>query len=206
MTPVLEGGSRLAGGKKIWKFLLRLLGVVLFVALLALLAGTLILAKPQEDKAETAAAKPSADARPAVTVEQESDLFSLVSDFPAPVMSYMSGSGMTFVSATSADLAYAGGFARIAVLYWQTAEGVPVTLRTVWPADALSLLEDGYHFMPYAGPALFGSASVRMENDETVRLHTATDQALYVVLLPRSLSSQVSTLCSSLQLYSAAAD
>lgn len=196
----------MADGKKIRKTALRIIGAVIAAALLALLAASLILAKPQGEETETAAARPSQDASPAVSISSEADLVGLISAFPAPVMSFMSGSGMTFVSATSADLAYAGGFARIAVLYWQTAEGVPVTLRTVWPADALSLLEDGYHFMPYAGPALFGSASVRMENDETVRLHTATDQALYVVLLPRSLSSQVSTLCSSLQLYSAAAE
>ena len=196
----------MADGKKIRKSLLRIIGAVIAAALLALLAASLILAKPQEEKSETAAARPSENASPAVSISSEADLVGLISAFPAPVMSFMSGSGMTFVSATSSDVAYNGGFARIAVLYWQTAEGVPVTLRTVWPADALSLLEDGYHFMPYAGPALFGSASVRMENDETVRLHTATDQALYVVLLPRSLSSQVSTLCSSLQLYSAAAD
>ena len=196
----------MADGKKIRKTALRIIGAVIAAALLALLAASLILAKPQGEETETASARPSQDASPAVSISSEADLVGLISAFPAPVMSFMSGSGMTFVSATSADLAYAGGFARIAVLYWQTAEGVPVTLRTVWPADALSLLEDGYHFMPYAGPALFGSASVRMENDETVRLHTATDQALYVVLLPRALSSQVSTLCSSLQLYSAAAE
>ena len=196
----------MADGKKIRKSLLRIIGAVIAAALLALLAASLILAKPQGEETETALARPSPDASPAVSIQSESDLVSLISAFPAPVMSFMSGSGMTFVSATSADLAYAGGFARIAVLYWQTAEGVPVTLRTVWPADALSLLEDGYHFMPYAGPALFGSASVRMENDETVRLHTATDQALYVVLLPRALSGQVSSLCGSLQLYSATAD
>ena len=196
----------MADGKKIRKSLLRIIGAVIAAALLALLAASLILAKPQEEKSETAVARPSENASPAVSIQSESDLVSLISAFPAPVMSFMSGSGMTFISATSSDVAYGGGFARIAVLYWQTAEGVPVTLRTVWPADALSLLEDGYHFMPYAGPALFGSASVRMENDETVRLHTATDQALYVVLLPRALSGQVSSLCGSLQLYSATAD
>ena len=97
-----------------------------------------------------------------------------------------------------------GGFGRVATLYWQTAEGEPVTLRSIWPADAVSLLEGGFHFMPAAGPTLFGSASVRMEKDDSVRLHTATDQALYVVLLPRSLSGQVSDLCRSLQLFTAA--
>ena len=195
----------MAGGKKIRKILLRLLGGVVLAAVLALLAFTLILAKPQEDASPAAADPPSAEARPAVTVDQESGLVTLVSDFPAPVMSYMSGSGMVFVSAVSADAAVPGGFGRVATLFWQTPEGEPVTLRSIWPADAVNLLEGGFHFMPAAGPALFGSASVRMEKDDSVRLHVATDQALYVVLLPRALSGRVSELCRSLQLFTAAA-
>ena len=157
----------MAGGKKIWKFLLKLLGALVSVALLALLAASLILAKPQKEETARAVTSPAPESRPAVTVEQESGLVRLVSDFPAPVMSFMSGSGMTFVSATSADAAVSGGFGRIATLYWQTPEGEPMTLRSIWPADALSLLEDGFHFMPYAGPALFGSTSVRMERQKT---------------------------------------
>ena len=191
----------MANGKKIRKILLRLAGVVISVALLALLAASLIIAKPQDGDAGSAAVRPSADSSPAVFVEDEKDLIRLISDFPASVMSFMSGSGMTFVSATSSDAAVDGGFARVATLNWQTAEGEPVMLRSIWPAGALGLLEDGYHFMPYAGPTLFGSPSGRMENDDTVRIHVATDQGLYVVLLPRPLSAQAGTLCRSLQLF-----
>ena len=191
----------MAGGKMIRKILIRLIGALIAVALFALLAASLILAKPQDADRQAAQASPSPEAGPAVSVEQETDLARLFSAFPAPVMSFMSGSGMTFVSGTCADAAVSGGFGRVATLYWQTAEGDPVTLRSIWPAGALSLLEGGYHFMPYAGPALFGDASVRMENDQSVRLHTATDQALYVVLLPRSLSAQTETVCRSLQLF-----
>lgn len=192
----------MAGEKKIRKVFFRLTGILIAVALLALLAASLIIAKPQESGQVSVSAGPSSESSPAVSVESEQDLPELISSFPAPVMSFMSGSGMTFVSATSADAAVSGGFGRIATLNWQTPEGEPVMLRSIWPADALSLLEGGYHFMPYAGPALFGSASVRMENDETVRIHVTTDQALYVVLLPRALSSQTGTLCRSLQLFS----
>ena len=191
----------MTGGIKIRKILLRLVGVVIAVALLALLAASLIIAKPQEEEQPSAPVRPSAQANPAVNAENEQELTALIAAFPAPVMSFMSGSGMTFVSATSADAAVNGGFGRVATLNWQTAGGEPVKLRSIWPADALSLLEDGYHFMPYTGPALFGSNSVRMENDAAVRLHTATDQALYVVLLPRSLSAQAGEVCRSLQLY-----
>ena len=201
-----KGVSSLAGGKKLRKFLLRFLGAVLCLALLALLAASLIIAKPQDKDEKTAPDSPSGVSSPAVSVEAEEDLSRLVSAFPAPVMSFMSGSGMTFVSATSADAAVRGGFGRVATLYWQTPEGEPMTLMSIWPADALSLLDDGYHFMAAAGPTLFGSASVRMENDVSVRIHVATDQALYVVLLPRSLSQRAGELCRSLQLFTADRD
>ena len=191
----------MAGGIRFRKILIRLIGFIAAAALLAFLAASLIVAKPQDENRPAASAKPSGQASPAVSAASEQDLPGLISSFPAPVMSFMGGSGMTFVSATSADSAVDGGFGRIAVLNWQTAEGEPVQLRTIWPANALGLLEDGYHFMPYTGPSLFGSISVRMENDSTVRIHTATDEALYVVLLPRSLSAETNALCQSLQLF-----
>ena len=191
----------MAGGKKIRKFLIRFVGAVIAVALLALLAVSLIIARPQDPEQASEPDKPSMQSSPALSAESEQDLYRLYESFPAPVMSFLSGSGMTFVSATSADEAFGGGFARVATLNWQTAEGQPVRLRTIWPANALSLLEDGFHFMPAAGPALFGSNSVRMENDEAVRLHTATDKALYTVLLPRALSADTASVCRSLQLF-----
>ena len=195
----------MAGGKKVRKVLLRIVGTVIAIAVMALLAASLIIAKPQEEDPAPAAARPFTNASPAVTIEDELDLSQLFAAFPAPVMSFMGGSGMTFVSATCADAAVDGGFGRVATLNWQTAEGEPVRLRSIWPAGALDLLEGGYHFMPYTSPALFGSSSVRMENDQTVRIHAATDQALYEVLLPRALSPETGNICRALQLYASEA-
>ena len=195
----------MAGGKKVRKILLRIVGTVIAIAVMALLAASLIIAKPQDGDPAPAAARPFTDASPAVTIEDELDLSQLFAAFPAPVMSFMGGSGMTFVSATCADAAVDGGFGRVATLNWQTAEGEPVRLRSIWPAGALDLLEGGYHFMPYTSPALFGSSSVRMENDQTVRIHAATDQALYEVLLPRALSPETGNICRALQLYASEA-
>lgn len=196
-----KGATSLAGGKNIRKRVFSILGGLVLLALLALAGVALILAKPQGAEDAAAPAKPSKESRPAVSIDAENDLVRLVSDFPAPVMSFMSGSGMTFVSATSADAALSGGFGRVATLYWQTPEGEPMVLQSLWPADALSLLDGGYHFTLARGPALFGSDSVRMENDESIRFHVATDQALYVLLLPRSLGSRAADLCRSLQLF-----
>ena len=116
-------------------------------------------------------------------------------------MSFMGGSGMTFVSASCADEAVNGGFGRVATLYWQTTDGEPMILQSIYPASALSLLDNGYHFSTILGPTLFGVSSVRMENDDTVRVHAATETGLYVVTVPKSLAPKLSSLCRSLQLF-----
>ena len=191
----------MAAGKKFWKILLKILGILVSAVLLVLAAASLILAKPASEQTEPPAEPPVLAAGPALEIKNEAELYRLVASFPAPVMSLMSGSGMTFVSAVSSDAAVSGHFARNAVLYWQTEDAQPLILQSICPADSLSLLEDGYHFSAVAGPVLFGNPSVRMEKDDTIRIHTATDQALYVLTVPRSLSDRVSNLCRSLQLF-----
>ena len=165
----------MADGKKTRKVLIRILEIVFSAALLVLLAVSLILAKPQEDKTASAAPSPAVQAGQAIRIDHENDLVHL--DFPAPLMCFQNSSGMTFTEATCADLSVPGGYGRVAEL------------------------EEGFHFMPYSGPTFFGSISVRMENDQFIRLHTTTDQALYEVLLPRRLSKQVSQICGFLKLY-----
>ena len=40
-----------------------------------------------------------------------------------------------------------------------------------------------------------------MEKDQVIRIHTATDEALYVILVPFSLSDQIQELSRSVQLF-----
>ena len=42
-----------------------------------------------------------------------------------------------------------------------------------------------------------------MERDGVIRLHTATDSGLYAVTVPENLRADLSTLCRSLQLFTA---
>ena len=196
----------MAAGKKLWKILLKILACLVSIALLALAAASLILAKPAPEPSAAPAATPSAASGPALEIRDETELYRLVAAFPAPVMSFMSGSGMTFVSAVSADSAVSGSFARTTTLYWQTEDARPMILQSICPADSLSLLEEGYHFSATPGPTLFGNPSVRMEKEDTIRIHATTDQALYVLILPSSLSDQVSNLCRSLQPFTANQD
>ena len=188
--------------KKFGTALLKVLTALFTIALIAAVGFLLILAQPKSEEKEKAEPQPLLAASPALNISQESELRSLVGAFPVPVLSFMSGSGMSFVSAISADTALDGGFGRVATLYWQTAEGEPLMLQSIYPASALSLLDNGYHFSSILGPTLFGVDSVRMENGDTVRVHAATETGLYVVTVPKDLAPKLSSLCRSLQLFS----
>ena len=184
------------------QILLKVLTGLFSVILIVIIGALLVLGQPQKKENEKAEPQPLLTASPALNIDSETGLVSLVESFPAPVLSFMSGSGMSFVSAISSDMGLEGGYGRVATLYWQTPDGDPLILQSIYPASALSLLGSGYHFSTAAGPTLFGVDSVRMENADTVRLHAATDTGLYVVTVPKSAASGVSSLCRSLQLFS----
>lgn len=191
-----------SGRRTILQVLLKVVTALFSVALIVLIGALLVLVQPKREDTEKAEPQPLLTASPAMNIEAETDLRSLVESFPVPVLSFMSGSGMSFVSGTSADAGLEGGYGRVVSLYWQTQDGDPLILQSIYPASALSLLEKGYHFSAVAGPTLFGVDSVRMENADTVRVHAATDTGLYVVTVPKSAASKISSLSRSLQLFS----
>ncbi len=189
-------------GKNFLHVLLKILTGFFSVILIVLIGALLVLAQPGKEENEKAEPQPLLTASPAIKIDAETELRSLVESFPAPVLSFMSGSGMVFVSGSSADAGLKGGYGRVVTLYWQTPDGDPLILQSIYPASALSLLDNGYNFSAVGGPTLFGAESVRMENEETVRIHAATDSGLYVVTVPKSAASGLSSLSRSLQLFS----
>ena len=192
----------ISGRRKFVRILLKVLTGLLSVVLIVLIGALLVLAQPKKEDTEKAEPQPLLTASPALNIDRETDLRSLVESFPVPVLSFMSGSGMSFVSGTSADTGLKGGYGRVVSLYWQTPDGDPLILQSIYPASALSLLDNGYHFSTVAGPTLFGVDSVRMENADTVRIHAATSTGLYVMTVPKTAASKISTLSRSLQLFS----
>ena len=175
--------------------------MLLTLTLLTVSAAALILARPDPSEKSDSDSKPPLEAAPSLSIQQETDLRVLVESFPIPVMSFMSGSSMLFVSGEATDFLLSGERGRRITLYWQTADGIPMTLESVYPADALGTLDAGYHFSNIAGPTLFGAASVRMESESNLRLHTTTENGLYVVIAPKELAGQLSSLSRSLQLF-----
>ena len=117
-------------------------------------------------------------------------------------MSLVRGTGLEFVSGTTQNVSVDGAIGRTATLTWRTRDGNQVVLQSIYPATALSLLGNDYHFVGKLGPSLFGSESVYMETSGTARLHARTDSALYVVIVPKALVSRLTSLSQSLQLLS----
>ncbi len=191
-------------GKNLTRLIGRVLTGLLALVLLAFLYVTLVVGQPQELPAGPTATPPALIARPAVQISSENDMLQILRAFPVPVMSFMSGSGMTLLSGTCADAAYHGSLARIVTLTWQNPEGESIILRSICPASALELLGgSGFSFSAQAGPVLFGQTSVRMENRELLRLHVVSGEGLYCLTAPLSLSDSLSLLTRSVQLFTA---
>ena len=188
--------------KIILRFLGKTLSALLTFVLLAFLVFILIVGQPQDPEQTPV---PSATPLPAASpllIQSERDFPALLNAFPAPVMSFMSGSGMSFVSGSVMDAAWRGGFARILTLSWQTPEGQSLILQSICPADALDLIgKKDYSFSAVSGPTLFGQPTVRMENVDSVRIHTVFSEGLYVLTAPLSLASSLSSLSRSVQLF-----
>ncbi len=188
--------------KKITTLVLRIISGILTAVLFAAVCFVLIMAHPRPDKEKRSDPQPLLTASPAMAVSSLPEMKAFVRSFPIPVMMFLDTDGLTFDCASSEDASLPGGKGRIASIWWKTGDGEEVILQSIYPANALSLLESGYHFSNTGGPMLFGSQSVRMEKADTVRIHAAADTGLYVMIVPKSLSAKIAALSRSLQLVS----
>jgi len=182
-----------------------IVGTLAAALLLAVFYLAVILGQPQESEDIIARANPNQPllaASPAVSITDEGQLDLLAEAFPAALLRPMSGSGLNFVSGTSYDTAYENGFARRVTLTYQTAEGLVMTVESIYHARALALLPKGaYHLAAIAGQPLAGMSSVRMEDGSSIRLHAQSETGLYSLTVPMMESLDLAALTRSLQLF-----
>lgn len=179
---------------------------LLTVVLLAAFYIAVIMGNPQE--AESSALTVRQD-QPLVSpldnpllITSEGDLGAVLNRFPAPMMAAMHSTVLTFEKGVCRDVPFENGLGRIATLTYRTAEGAAVTVSSIYPARALSLIDKAdFTISANAGLPLAGLRSVRMENTANIRMHAQGSEALYVVTLPRLSATALRTLTSTLQLY-----
>jgi len=182
----------------------------LLTALLTLLAAVVfyvavILGEPQTE--DVPALTPRMD-QPLLTASQpmsavEEGAVPVLRDaFPAPMLQPVPGSGLTFLSGECRDAAFEKSNGRILTLTYRTNQGQEITVRSIYPARALSLVEKGdYVLSDVAGQSLAGLKSVRMENGSHIRLHAQGEEAIYVLTAPQMTASELISITRSLQLY-----
>lgn len=186
-----------------WKRILHsALLLALTVVLLCAFFLAVIMGQPQ-DAPDSAAEQPLLPALSApLLISEQSQLMTLLDAFPAPVLAAMSSTAMTFIQGECGDVPFEDGYARIATLTYQTADGAEVTVQSIYPARALDVMGKGdYAISGTAGQPLAGLRSIRMERDGAVRMHAQGEEALYVVTLPAASSAVLRQLTSTLQLY-----
>lgn len=180
----------------------RVSALLLALLLIALFYVLVIMADPPEsDDVQPLADQPLLSASPAITISDGDGLDALLNTFPVPVLCAAPGSGLTLVSGTSYDVAFEGGFARVADLLYQAQDGTTLVASTIYPARAVSLLgREDYTLSAQSGTAVAGMATVRMESDAAIRLHVQGESAIYSVKAPPVDASTLSALVRPLQL------
>lgn len=182
-----------------------LLSAVLTLLLAVVFYVAVVLGEPQnvEQVVSPRMDQPLLQAMPAVTVTGEEQLATLIREFPAPVMRLMSGSGLTLTAGQRYDAAFENGYGRIVTLIYEDGAGTVLTVESIYPARALSLMgRRDYHLSGTTGQSLAGLRSVRMENAEHIRLHAQGEEAIYVVTAPKAAADRLIALTRSLQLFS----
>ena len=187
----------------------RVIRVVLFALLAVVLTGVfyiaVVMGQPPEDVTGEAHQPRTMQALPepleeTVAIAREDGIAGLAEAFPAPVM-YAAGRGLTFMSGECRDVPFEQGVARVVTLTYRTENFDVVTVQSIYPARALSLLgKDGRTFDRAAADTLAGMKYVGMRDAATLRMHAQGEEALYVFTVPLAERAVVDQWTNALQL------
>lgn len=182
--------------------LLTLLAVVLiFVFYVAVVMG-----QPQTDVTGMPRSSAADQPLPApltgpVAITDDKALSGLADVFPAPVM-FAGGKTLTFLSGACEDVPFEDGVARVVTLTYRTAEFDTLTVQSIYPARALSLLgQDGRTFTGVSVDNMAGLKYVGMQDAATVRMHAQGEEALYVFTTPVAEYRAIDQWTNTLQLF-----
>jgi len=190
------------------KKILRRMGTCLVALVLVgvfYLAVVLGQPQPSDQPAQPLQNQPLLAASPALNVSAGENAEPLLYTFPVPALYAAPGAALALESGSSYDLAYENGFARMVELHYAApvdGQNVKLTVQTIYPARALTLLPKGdYRIASAQSQALAGMQAVRMENGNSIRLHVQAEEAIYTVKIPATSNIDIDTLLRSLQLY-----
>lgn len=179
---------------------------LLAIALLGVFYIAVVMGQPQTDASEKDGRVREQQALPeplaaGLPIADEGALAEVARVFPAPVM-YASGRTLTFVTGACGDVPFEGGVARVVTLTYRTEDFDTLTVQSIYPARALSLLgQDGRSFTGVTVDTMAGVRYVAMQDAATVRMHAQGKEALYVLTTPLAEYRVIDQWTNALQLY-----
>lgn len=186
------------------KILKTVLASLLMMVVVAVFYLAVILGQPQADPDAVVVStdQPVLTASPAATLSSADELEALLQAFPVPALYAADASALALNGGNSYDMAYEDGFARILTLSYTTGTGARVEVQSIYPARALDFVPKGdYHIGEVAGQSIAGLESVRMENDQFIRLHVQAAEGIYVLTVPTMTADELAGVTRALQLY-----
>ena len=182
-----------------WKGILkRALAIVGLILALSLVYVFLLMGEPDEDSQLTheAATQEEAIRVPiaATQVSGNSDLNPLAVNFGKPVLA-LYGSNLPLAKATLFDTAFRGGYARRLTLNYTFADGAILTVESIRPIAAVSLLGgQSYSLNMESLYAMAGLDAVRMDSAEQICVLARGTEAAYAVVCPLAHQAELAAL------------
>ena len=183
--PQDDGGEEKKNPLK--KLLVRIGTALLVVIAVAAAYLFLLLGEPEEDAKYAADARQETITMPMSPFEApgESNVRHLADTFGQPVLSVYQGLAMQ--KARIYDTAFSGGYARRVTLTYAFDDGALVTVESIRPTSAVTLLgQDGYSLDATSLYTLGGMDGARMDNDAQICVFTQTESAVYAVICPQN--------------------
>lgn len=178
------------------KVALRVVTAVLAAAVMALAYVFLLLGEPDEDAKYAPQAEVKLVDMPMTAVETpgEANVQNLADTFGEPVLNLFA-STLNMQRARVFDTAYQSGYARRVTLTYAFDDGALLTLESVRPAVAITLLETkGYTLDPVSLYTLGGLDAALMSNGEWLLVFGQTESAAYAVRCPASHAAELNAL------------
>lgn len=164
--------------------LLRALVGTLLVIALVFAYLFLLLGEPDEEAKSVQPAVEETISMPmgALDVPGDANLQNLADTFGQPVMALYGGLSMQ--RARVFDTAFSGGYARRVTLTYAFEDGAQLTVESIRPTSAITLLGSGYSLDARSLYALGGLDAARMDGGGQICVFAQSETAAYAVLCP----------------------
>ena len=128
----------------------------------------------------------------ALEIPGEANLQNLANTFGQPVMALYGGPALE--RARVYDTAFGGGYARRVTLTYAFDDGTQLTVESIRPTSAITLLGGGYSLSVRSLYALGGLDAARMDGGGQICIFGQSDTAAYAVLCPEGHESDLNSL------------